>query len=146
MRGYTNWELSADRANASRRELVNGGLPESKIAKVVGLSSTVLFDAKSPQSPINRRISLIVMNKQAEDKIISEAGALAGLANKANTPKSFGRPSKPITMLPSKGKPLLIPGKPTIQQIGAPLQLGKPKTKPNPSNKNNEKTIKLQTF
>jgi chemotaxis protein MotB len=65
--GYTNWELSADRANAARRALGSGGLNEAKIARVVGLSSSVLFDKDDPQNAINRRISIIVMTKQAED-------------------------------------------------------------------------------
>lgn len=69
IRGYTNWELSTDRANASRRALVLGGLDEAKVAKVVGLSSTVLFDKDNPRSPVNRRISMIVMNKEAEDAL-----------------------------------------------------------------------------
>jgi chemotaxis protein MotB len=64
---YTNWELSADRANAARRALESGGLTGAKIARVVGLSSSVLFDKNDPQNPINRRISIIVMTKQAED-------------------------------------------------------------------------------
>jgi chemotaxis protein MotB len=65
-RGYSNWELSADRANASRRELLAGGMEETKIARVVGLASSVLFDPEDPRNPINRRISIIVMNKRAE--------------------------------------------------------------------------------
>jgi chemotaxis protein MotB len=64
--GYTNWELSADRANAARRALTAGGLPDSKVSRVVGLSSSVLFDKQDPQNPINRRISIVVMTKQAE--------------------------------------------------------------------------------
>src|SRR5512141_296532 len=40
-RGYSNWELSADRANASRRELIAGGMDESKVLRVVGLASSV---------------------------------------------------------------------------------------------------------
>ena len=63
---YTNWELSADRANAARRALEAGGLAPEKIARVVGLSSSVLFDKQDPQNPINRRISIIVMTKEAE--------------------------------------------------------------------------------
>jgi chemotaxis protein MotB len=65
-RGYTNWELSADRANAARRSLLEGGLQEQKIARVVGLASSVLFDRENPYNPINRRISIIVMTKSAE--------------------------------------------------------------------------------
>lgn len=69
---YSNWELSADRANASRRELVIGGMEESKILRVVGLSSAVMFDKDNPLNPSNRRISIIVMNKNAEEKITTE--------------------------------------------------------------------------
>ena len=70
-RGYTNWELSADRANAARRALLEGGLDQQKIARVVGLASSVLFDRKNPFSPINRRISIIVMTKSAEAKALA---------------------------------------------------------------------------
>jgi chemotaxis protein MotB len=65
--GYTNWELSADRANAARRALTAGGLPDEKVSRVVGLASSVLFDKSDPQNPINRRISIVVMTKQAEE-------------------------------------------------------------------------------
>ena len=65
--GYTNWELSADRANAARRALMTGGVNPEKIARVVGVSSSVLFDKENPTNPINRRISIIVMNKATED-------------------------------------------------------------------------------
>ena len=44
--GYSNWELSADRANASRRELIAGNMDPKKVLRVVGLSSAVLFDKK----------------------------------------------------------------------------------------------------
>lgn len=64
---YSNWELSAERANSARRALVSGGLPEEKFARVVGLASSVLFDKVNPRNPINRRISIIVMNKETED-------------------------------------------------------------------------------
>src|SRR6195256_3332397 len=65
--GYTNWELSAARANAARRALTAGGLPDGKVSRVVGLSSSVLFDKQDPQNPINRRSSIVVMTKQAEE-------------------------------------------------------------------------------
>lgn len=71
-KSYSNWELSSDRANASRRELVAGGMEETKVLRVVGLSSAVLFDTKDPLNPINRRISIIVMNKKTEDSITQE--------------------------------------------------------------------------
>jgi chemotaxis protein MotB len=76
-KSYSNWELSADRANASRRELIAGGMDESKMLRVVGLSSAVLLDKEDPFNPINRRISIIVMNKKAEDAVEKDGGALA---------------------------------------------------------------------
>ncbi|MET0518537.1 MAG: flagellar motor protein MotB [Burkholderiaceae bacterium] len=69
-RGYSNWELSADRANASRRELMAGGLPEARTLRVQGLASSKLLDSKDPNSPVNRRISIIVMNRDAEDAVL----------------------------------------------------------------------------
>ena len=77
---YTNWELSADRANAARRALESGGLTPAKVARVVGLASSVLFDKDDPQNPINRRISIIVMTKEAEDSAL----------------KSESRPESPV--------------------------------------------------
>jgi chemotaxis protein MotB len=75
--GYTNWELSADRANAARRALAAAGLPDEKIARVVGLASSVLFDKENPQNPINRRISIVVMTKQAEEAALKSDVAAA---------------------------------------------------------------------
>ena len=74
--GYSNWELSADRANASRRALVQGGLQDSKIIRVVGLASAANLDRKDPFNPINRRISIIVMNKKTEEGLMRDAGKL----------------------------------------------------------------------
>ncbi len=73
---YTNWELSADRANAARRALVEGGLAHGKVARVVGLASTVLFDKANPFDPINRRISIIVMTRrEAEAALRADTGS-----------------------------------------------------------------------
>lgn len=68
-RGYSNWELSADRANASRRELVAGGLNEQKMIRVVGLADSVPLKADEPRDPSNRRISIIVMTTDAADAV-----------------------------------------------------------------------------
>ena len=68
-RGYSNWELSSDRANASRRELIYGGLPEERVMRVQGLASISLYEPREPTSPANRRISIIVMNREAEERI-----------------------------------------------------------------------------
>jgi len=69
-RGYSNWELSADRANASRRELVNAGMPADKVARVMGLASSVLLDEDNPRSPSNRRISITILTREAEERLL----------------------------------------------------------------------------
>lgn len=72
---YTNWELSSDRANAARFELTHAGLAEEKILRVIGLSSSVPYSPTTePLDPINRRISIIVMNKKTEQEILESVG------------------------------------------------------------------------
>jgi len=86
---YTNWELSADRANAARRLLLNGGVDSTKIAQVVGLADTVPFDKENPYNPRNRRISIIVLNREADARLgsLSEAPGLEDLSGEmVNSP------------------------------------------------------------
>ena len=61
--GYSNWELSTDRANSSRRALVEAGLPPQRVASVVGLADTEHLDTENPLSPRNRRISIILLRE-----------------------------------------------------------------------------------
>jgi chemotaxis protein MotB len=89
---YTNWELSADRANAARRALIAGGLPAEKIGRVVGLASSVLLDASAPESPVNRRISIVVMNKRTEQAISQENGNLLMVQQTGTAPAPGGEP------------------------------------------------------
>src|SRR5690606_27774692 len=72
---YSNWELSADRANAARQELVAGGMRETKIKRILGLSSTVNLIKDNPNAAVNRRISLVVLNKSAERRIDEQHAA-----------------------------------------------------------------------
>jgi chemotaxis protein MotB len=88
--GYTNWELSADRANAARRALTAAGLPDSKVSRVVGLSSSVLFDKADPQNPINRRISIVVMTRQAEEDALKTDTANQSASVPEATPTASG--------------------------------------------------------
>lgn len=92
-KGYSNWELSADRANASRRELISGGMDESKVLRVVGLSSAVLLDKEDPFNPINRRISIIVMNKKAEE-LVENNGTSMDVSSDAEVKEGLSEPSK----------------------------------------------------
>jgi len=71
-RDFSNWELSTNRANSSRRELIAGGMMDTKVMRVVGLASTVLYDKQDPYNPINRRISIVIMNKRTEEAILAD--------------------------------------------------------------------------
>jgi chemotaxis protein MotB len=66
-RGYSNWELSTERANASRRELIAGGLAEDKVLRVVGLAASMPLVPADPYDPTNRYISIVVLNKRTEE-------------------------------------------------------------------------------
>jgi chemotaxis protein MotB len=83
-RGYSNWELSSDRANASRRELVSAGMPDDKLARVVGLASSRLLDDDNPFSPANRRISITVMTREAEERLMGTGRTLVEPTEEAN--------------------------------------------------------------
>ena len=62
-KGYSNWELSTDRANASRRALVELGLDYRRITRVVGRADTDLLVPEHPASPRNRRISITLLRQ-----------------------------------------------------------------------------------
>lgn len=70
-RAFSNWELSANRANASRREMIAGGLEPNRVSRVVGLADTVPLIEDDPFHPANRRISIVVLTKRAEDALRS---------------------------------------------------------------------------
>jgi len=72
-RGYSNWELSADRANSSRRELVAAGMPDEKLVRVTGLASSSLLDTQNPLGASNRRITILVMTREAEERLLGSA-------------------------------------------------------------------------
>lgn len=90
-RGYSNWELSADRANASRRELAAAGMPEDKLARVVGMGSSLLLDPENPLSPMNRRISILVMTKEAEERLLATKHVDVALEPESSAPSSGTR-------------------------------------------------------
>jgi chemotaxis protein MotB len=106
-RGYSNWELSADRANASRRELVAGGLSEARMLRVQGLAASKLLDAKDPNGALNRRISIIVMNRDAEDAVlknVAEEPEADSAAAETGTTQVPGIGKMPQTPEPPPGR------------------------------------------
>ena len=108
---FSNWELSANRANAARRTLVVGGYPEDQVARVVGYASTMLFDPADPLSPTNRRIDIVVLNRKAQQALEDsqtplpadpKASGVQGLvptggAIQLQTRPSLGAPNAPMT-------------------------------------------------
>jgi len=59
--GYSNWELSADRANSARRLLIEAGVSTSRIRGVAGLAHTLPLLQADPESAANRRISIVLV-------------------------------------------------------------------------------------
>lgn len=68
-KAYSNWELSADRANASRRELLAGGMNDNKVIRVIGVASSMHLIPTDPTAAANRRISIVVLNQRAQADI-----------------------------------------------------------------------------
>lgn len=115
--GYTNWELSADRANAARRSLIDGGLGKNKFGRVVGLASSVLLEKNNPTAPVNRRISIVVLNKATEKAIglSDDNGNDAG----AEMPESGAVPATPDAGEVLPLQPIKLPA-PVSQNKQAP--------------------------
>ena len=84
-RGYSNWELSADRANASRRELMAGGMPEGKIKRIAGMASTDLLLPTDSVNPINRRISILVMTREAAIRLLDAGPRTTTMKDQRNS-------------------------------------------------------------
>lgn len=127
-RGYSNWELSADRANASRRELIAGGLAEGKVLRVVGMAATMSLKQHGADDAINRRITVLVLNKQTQEGIehenaesnaldIAQPDSLKQLAPSATAPASqtpessttAPEPAAPTSNAPPQASPAIAP-------------------------------------
>jgi chemotaxis protein MotB len=70
---YSNWELSADRANASRRVLAQAGLPADRIGQVVGRAAQDPLLPEDPENARNRRISIVLLNQDHEAEALERA-------------------------------------------------------------------------
>lgn len=105
---FSNWELSADRANAARRALVGGGMKGGKVARVIGLAATVPFDKANPHAAINRRISIVVMTRQAAKAALNPELSRAG--------KQMQRQEGDLVVTPTQAQQRLPP-LPTITPV-----------------------------
>lgn len=96
-RGYSNWELSTDRANASRRELVAAGMPNDKLARVVGLAASDLLLPNEPRAPQNRRITITVLTHEAEERLLGKQTPTVHPDSKLDMEKQENPPPAPQT-------------------------------------------------
>ncbi|MFA7275397.1 MAG: flagellar motor protein MotB [Pseudobdellovibrionaceae bacterium] len=75
---YTNWELSSDRANATRRALLDSKIELKRIANVVGKAETEPLLKDKPTDPQNRRISMILLRESLLKPMTSKKSAASG--------------------------------------------------------------------
>jgi len=110
--GYSNWELSTERANAARRELVLGGLEEKRVSQVVGFADTIRLNPTNPNDPLNRRISITVQNAKVGDLPTAKP------MGPSPAPKGLERPAAPA---PNKAAaPAIAPNAPPPTKAPAP--------------------------
>jgi len=122
-KGYSNWELSADRANASRRELVAGGMDETKVLRVLGLASTQNLNKADPLDPENRRISIIVLNRKSEEALMRDDSTTTTLSDDAaGSAKTLLSPVVPDAARPQVGPPpVTLVAPPVPAPVPAPV-------------------------
>lgn len=70
-KGYSNWELSNDRANAARRALVSAGLRPARIREVRGYADRELREPDRPMAPANRRVSILLPFQESRARPLS---------------------------------------------------------------------------
>jgi chemotaxis protein MotB len=99
---YSNWELSADRANAARRMMQENGLGESQVSQVRGFADQRLRKPDAPLDPANRRVSLIV---QYLEKPVGAPGVAGAGTEGGKTPDSKAPGGKPANAKPAGTKP-----------------------------------------
>jgi chemotaxis protein MotB len=102
--GYSNWELSADRANASRRVMVANGLSEDRITEVSGRAAEELLTPREPRSPVNRRISIVLNYQQPQ---LAQAGVDASSPDGTITAVEREQPEQQATELPGGGPSII---------------------------------------
>ena len=102
---YDNWDLSTDRANASRRALIDAGLPAQRITNLAGKGDTEPLVKDDPNSPKNRRISIVLLRHkpQAPDAATSDDAAAPGSQPAAGPPAQPAQMPKQQAATPPKG-------------------------------------------
>ena len=134
---YSNWELSADRANSARRLLQQDGVRSDQVTQVRGYADQLLRVKNNPQDPSNRRISILVKNSEAPIPNLPGSAVVdrhPDHSNDAPTQKSAASPSGP----PSNPQASSQPANPSPAQAAQARSQHKPQpaasiAKPSPS-------------
>ena len=125
--GYSNWELSADRAGASRRELITGGLAPDKLLRVSGMADRVPFPGAAPNAATNRRIMVVVLNSSTTKAVLSPGET----AKPVPTPAPAAVPPAPPETAPATPSTLPSPtGSLSIPAVAAPPVIVSPLLSP----------------
>jgi chemotaxis protein MotB len=122
--GYSNWDLSADRANSARRLLQQDGVRTDQVTQVRGYADQMLRVKDNPTDPSNRRISILVKNDEEKVPEFSAAGVVNGstpLPGNAKTPAPAENSAKPQGAPPA-AKPSVKPATPAPVQVAAPAK------------------------
>ena len=130
--GYSNWELSADRANAARRLLQAGGVRQDQVTQVRGYADQMLRVKSNPYDPSNRRISILVKNASSPLPNLTGAQTVDGppaqprpLAVPAGNPPQVAQSGQPPADLPAKAPKPAPPASPSAQASGLLARLTK---------------------
>ena len=108
--GYSNWELSADRANSARRLLQDHGVRSDQVTQVRGYADQLLRVKSNPEDPSNRRISILVKNSDGPP--VPELAGAKAVDRPLDKPATAALPAAPKTAPPTAPQ--------TTQQAKAP--------------------------
>lgn len=126
-KGYSNWELSSERANAARREMARGGMSDAKVLRVVGHGSAVPFNRDDPDDPANRRISIVVLKRSSEERALLDSLPSAQIKTAAQArEQAQSLPAEPAKPLISKPNFIVLPPPPPRTSPSAPAEAKAP--------------------
>jgi len=129
--GYSNWELSSDRANAARREMVHSKVPFERVSRVIGKAATEPFVPDDPENAQNRRLAIILLRGTGRDKTGEDAKKAEAKKKKRTKIKETlpglgdikKRQERESLKIPAKLKPMEKKAKTIIKKKAEPKKL-----------------------
>jgi chemotaxis protein MotB len=106
---------------------VAGGLPDDKLRRVEGLASSRLLRPETPTDPINRRISIVVMTREAEQRMLHGTSPATPAVTPAPAPATVPAPApipQPVALMPA------LPEATATTALQIPAELTKTPTRP----------------